>query len=90
MKTLPLNLRKNGFNYTQLLREGNNAIYEQSVTSSVKYYEVFSIRTKPERILKGKTIQAGEVFPCNEDFGKTAWSCSTYEKALQRFNNLSA
>jgi len=55
MKIIPINLTKNGFSYTQLLREGNKAIYEQSVTASVKYYEVFSIRTRPERILKGKT-----------------------------------
>lgn len=88
MKTLPLQLRKNGFNYTQVLREGNKAIYEQSVTSQVKYFEVFIVRQRPERILKGRLIHAGEVFPGNEDFGKTAWSFRNYEKALIKFNSL--
>ncbi len=81
-------LRKNGFTYTQVLREGNKAIYEQSITRKLKYFEVFVIRTRPERLLKGKLILGGEVFPGNEDFGKTAWSYRTYEKALLKFNSI--
>ena len=88
MKILPKELRKNGFLYTLVLREGNKAIYEQTVTTKIKYFEVFKIRTRPERYFKGKLFPAGEVFPSNEDFGKTAWTCRTYEKAMERFNSL--
>jgi hypothetical protein len=88
MKILPLKLRKNGFNYTQVLRKGKKAIYEQTITSEIKQYEVFKIRTRPDKIFKGNLICGGEVFPGNEDFGKSAWSCRTYDKALERFNNI--
>ena len=88
MITLPLNLRKNGFAYTQLLRGRKSAIYRQEVTPEVSYFEVFLIRSKPERSILGKIIPAKEVFPADEDFGSTAWSCRTYENALKRFNDL--
>lgn len=88
MNILPINLRKNGFDYTQILRQGNKAIYEQTYTEIVAYYEVFKIRTQPEKILRGNLIQSGEVFPGNEDFGKTAWSFKTLAKAMDKFNSL--
>ena len=88
MSTLPSKLRKNGFDYTQVLREGRKAIYEQRASEICLYYEVFIIRTRPERNLKGKILSAKEVYPSNEDFGKTAWTCLSYEKALEKFNTL--
>ena len=88
MRPLPLKLRKNGSDYTQLLREGRLCIYERMVVEDLKYYEVFIVQVKPERSLFGKDYSACEVFPRNEDFGKTAWCCQNFEQALYRFNGL--
>ncbi len=88
MNTLPLVLRKNGFTYTQVLRTDRTCIYEQPIAENLKYYEVFTVRISPERFFKGKLFPESEVFPGNEDFGKTAWSCRSYEDALTRFNDL--
>jgi hypothetical protein len=88
MNTLPLILRKNGFNYTQVLRAGNKAIYAQTVTENLEYYEVFYIRERPDRVLNGKLIKGGEAFPGNEDFGKTAWSLMTRKQAIKKYLSL--
>ena len=82
MTTLPLILRKNGFTYTQVLREGRKAIYSQTLTGNLKYFEVFIIQSRKERLFKGKMLKGGEVFPRNESFGHTAWSFRTYAQAL--------
>ena len=88
MKILSLQIRKNGFNYTQVVRTVRKAIYRQDVSPNVVYFEVFLIRTRPERTVNGKLILAGESFPADEDFGKTAWSFRSYEKARDKFNSL--
>jgi hypothetical protein len=88
MKTIPLKLRKNGFNYTQVLRGKISCIYEQEVSPKTKRYEVFLIKVKPERKLNNKVLPATEMFPHNEAFGGWAWSCFTYEKAKLKFDDL--
>ena len=84
----PSTLRKNGFTYTQVCRGERSCVYEQLVTPEVKYYEVFIIKTRAEEKQFGKVYPAREVFPSNEDFGATAWSCRTLEKAMRRFNEI--
>jgi hypothetical protein len=58
------------------------------VAQDLKYFEVFRVMIKPRRFIGGIELPEKEVFPCNEDFGKTAWSCRSYEDALTRFNGL--
>jgi len=88
MKPLPLKIRRNGFTYTQVLRNGRSAIYRQQVTPTEVYHEVFLIRVKPEMELFGKTIAEREVFPSNEEFGSRAWTCHTFELALNKILEL--
>jgi len=88
MKTLPLKLRKNGFNYTQVLRGIRSCIYEQRVSEKEVCYEVFIVKIRPERNFNGKVIEAGERFPHDEAFGYWAWSYMTYEDALEKFKEL--
>lgn len=88
MEPLPLNLHKNTYDYTQLFRGTKSCMYEQRDSGPVVYFEVFLIRIKPERIIKGKKIPAKERFPHNEAFGDWAWSFRNYEEALWRFKEL--
>lgn len=87
-KLLPDELRKNGFDYKLVLRGNRSCIYEQTVTESVKYYEVFLIKVKPESSVIGKVIPAHEWFPHNEAFGYWAWSFRDYSKAKIKFDLL--
>ena len=93
MKALPLNLRKNSFNYTQLLRGHRSCIYAQELTPEKTQYEVFKIKVKPEKVIniKGKVLKVipeREVFPHDEAFGYWAWSIRSYEKAFKKFQKL--
>ncbi len=88
IKTLPVELRKNGYDYTLVLRGRRSCIYEQTVSDSVNYYEVFLIRTKPESNINGKVIPAHEWFPNNEAFGNWAWTYRDYSRAKNKFDLL--
>ena len=92
IKNLPVKLRKNGFNYTQVLRGERSCIYEQMVCEEkdIKYYEVFLIRVRPQRTAFGKEFPAKERFPNDEAFGKWAWTFRSYEDAKWRFDELEA
>jgi hypothetical protein len=88
-RQLPLLLKRNGFAYTLVYRTARVCIYEQAITENVKAYEVFVPRTTEAAILpSGNRVDACELFPRNEDFGYTAWSCATLEKALKRLQAL--
>ena len=92
MTTLPEKIRKNRFEYTLVRRGQRSCIFCQEVTPAVTYFEVFLIRVRPARIIRikrlEKQIPATEVFPANEDFGKTAWTLRDLKSAYQKFNEL--
>lgn len=88
MEPLAQKIRKNGYNYTQVQRGNRSCIYRQEVSTKVCYFEVFLIRFKPERILKGKKLEARERFPHDEAFGDWAWSIRNYDEARCRFKEL--
>ena len=93
LRKLPLKLRRNGFNYTQVLRGRRTCIYSQEVTEDVTYYEVFLIKVIPYRtiVINGEVVRevpAHEKYPHNEAFGYWAWSFESYERALKKYNEL--
>lgn len=88
MKTLPEKIRKNGFEYTQILRGNRSCIYEQKVHENRCDYEVFLIKTRPERKIQNKIIETNERFPHDEAFGLWAWTYKSYDKALEKFNKI--
>lgn len=82
MKNLPLKIRKNGFNYFQVIRGGGYALYEQRISENERYYELFEIRIRPERELNGELLEAREAFPHDEAFGSWAWTYPTLREAI--------
>lgn len=86
---LPLQLRKNGYDYKQVKRNEHAAIYEQSDDGIFIAYEVFAIETQEASERNGIKYEAKELFPHNERFGKKAWSVKTIERAEQLFDSLS-
>lgn len=88
MKRLTDIVRKNGFTYVKVLREGRSCLYKQIVTEKTHYFEIFLVKIRKQQTIYGKFYPEHEVFPANSDFGKTAWSCRTFEDALIRFKKL--
>ena len=99
MKKLPLKLRKNRFDYKQILCCGDCCIYEQDYNSGIKYqkgdtplelkfYEVFKVKVRPAETLRGNDYPKREVFPGNEDFGTSAWAYRTLDMALRKLMKL--
>jgi len=100
MTPLPLTLQKNGYEYTQIQRGIRSCIYKMRDLTPIPkkyehipridYYEVFLIKIKPERTIKGKIIPAKEWFPGNEAGGTWLWTFRVYEEALFIFKQLEA
>jgi len=88
IRTLPINLRKNGFDYTQVSRGERSFVYAQHGTPSVTYYEVFLLKISREKCINGKIIEARERFPSNEDFGYSAWTYRSLVRAREKFEVL--
>jgi hypothetical protein len=103
MERLAKEIQKNGYLYRLVERTSkiteaggkkmDKAIYGQYAPTGIIAHEVFYIRTqKPSTItIKGQVIvyEEKELFPKDEDFGKTAWSVSSdFNKAMVAYTNL--
>jgi len=84
LRRLSKKLRRNGFEYSCILRNGRSCIYSQRVTKSQYVFEVFKIRYSKTRKINGKILSAGERFPTDEDFGKSAWVYFSIEDAINK------
>lgn len=92
METLNTTIRKNGFVYEMIKRNNYFAIYAQYIEDEIIAYEVFRVKIQKPRVGKfaGVEIQfvEKELFPNNEDFGYTAFTCRNLEKAEKRFGEM--
>jgi hypothetical protein len=82
---LPERFTSDGFELAQVFREGDLAIYTQSKFGRVIAYEAVRIRHRPARKLpNGVIIPPQEAYPHPSDWGFSAWSCATLERAHQK------
>lgn len=92
MEILSTTIKKNGFVYDQVDRNEYAAIYAQKIGEMVVGYEVFEVRQQKEgsMVLGGVTVElkAKELFPGDNEFGKTAWSCKKLSQAKEIFAGL--
>ena len=95
MEKLPEIIKKNNYEYHQLKRNDKAALYSQNLPGGELpiAYEAFEIRFLKEgtAVIGGVTINyvEKELFPSDEEFGKTAWSFQKFENAEKCFNGLS-
>ena len=78
MQQLPTHLKRYGFDYHLVKRDGKKALYAQKTEGLIVGYEV--IQLNPQK--------SGEKFPKHEDFGFSAWCFRTEEEAEEFFSNL--
>lgn len=87
IKKLNNSIKKNGYRYVLVERTESKAIYQQE-----KYgFEVFKIKKgKPHPKANDdlRNYDAVERFPSDEDFGKSAWTYSSLDQALARYQSI--
>lgn len=85
---LPEMIRKNGYDYKQIRREGNVAIYEQMDAGAHVAYEVFEIRKQPASEFNGIRYEAKERMPSNEEWGQNAYTVHDLSAAERRMKEI--
>ena len=90
MKQLESNYKKYGYNFRQIEREGDIAIYEQSdpETGKVYAFEIFIIQKNEASEIFGNSVEARESVPSTEKWGKEAFTTWTLKEALDKKNIL--
>jgi len=92
MEKLSEIIKKNGFQYHLVERTKDKAIYSQLTGNKIESYEVFKIKVQEESKVIIACIERHfkhkEVFPGNEDFGKTAWCYRSKKFAMEHYKVL--
>jgi hypothetical protein len=90
-KPLPKAFRRDGFQYRQITREGDAAIYEQKWLGrreASPVYEVISIRRREGFRIDGRFVEAAEVYPTSEAWGTDGFSLADKNAALAKFREI--
>jgi hypothetical protein len=83
---------RNGFNYRQLVREGNAAIYEQSWSGCPDpsvCYEAIRIRRREGFEIDGRFVEAAEVYPNSDSWGIDGFTCTDKDGAFAKLKEVS-
>lgn len=84
MIQLPTKYNKGGFDYNQVFRDDQVAIYEQISDGERIAYEVYEIVIAKEAEVFGKVMPEREVLPNSEKWGLRAFTVWTLEKAHEK------
>ena len=92
-KPLPTQFRHDRFDYRQIYREGDFAIYQQSwngcPTRTVSY-EVIWIRRRNGFQIGGRFVEAAEVYPNSQAWGVDGWTVQDKEAAFRKLREVAA
>jgi hypothetical protein len=91
-KPLPKEFRRDGFQYRQIARTGNAAIFEQTwdgCRNPSVFYEVIRIRCRDGFHIGGRFVEAADVYPKSEAWGTDGFSVPDRETAFRRLREIS-
>jgi hypothetical protein len=86
-KPLPKRFRHDGFDYRQIAREANAAIYKQisnGCFNPAVCYEVIRIRHREGFQIGGRFVEPAEVYPNSEAWGVDSWTIEDKEAAFRK------
>ena len=86
-KPLPTRFRRDGFDYQQLAREGDAAIYEQRWTGCCNpsvSYEVVRIRRREGFQIDGRFVEPAEVYPNSDAWGVDGFTLTDKDAAFAK------
>jgi hypothetical protein len=88
-KPLPKEFRRDGFEYRQIYREGDYAIYEQhwsACRNPSVCYEVIRIRRREGFHIGARFIEPAEVYPNSETWGVDGFTLTDRDAAFTKLN----
>lgn len=91
MTPLPLTFKSNGFEFTQVCRDGQLAIYSKRQPDWAKdalIYEVVRIKRNETYAIHGHAIEAHESYPKSEAWGKDGFAATTLQAAKAVFASM--
>lgn len=89
-RALPLQFNKNSYQYKQVWRDEDYAIYSQICDGVIYAFEVYRISKNESGELFGKYFEASESIPSSEQWGKTAYTVADMERAFKRIEDMKA
>jgi hypothetical protein len=89
MKKIEKSFKKHGFDFKQIKRVGDVAIFEQSKpTWPSARYEVVKIGKHSGYYLGGSKLEPAETYPGGSLWGIQGWTYTTLEEAENRFKKV--
>src|SRR5215467_13533890 len=91
-KPLPTGFRRGDFNYLQIAREGDAAIYEQRSIGCANpsvCYEVIRIPRRDGFQIDGRFVEPAEVYPNSDAWGVDGFTFTDKDAALAKLRELS-
>ena len=88
---MPIRFIRNGFNYRQITREGNAAIYEQTwggCSDPNVCYEVIRIRRREGFEIGGRFVGPAEVYPASKLWGTDGFTLTDRDAAFAKLREL--
>ena len=88
---LPTRFRTGGFEYRQIAREGNVAVYEQTWIGSPKRsvcYEVIRIRRRAGFQIGGRFVEPAEVYPKSGAWGVDGFTLTDKDAAFAKMREI--
>lgn len=90
-KPLKTAFRSKGFDYRQIERKGDVAMFEQTKHGlSGKWFEVVIVQRHDAYEIGGVMVAAAETMPSTSQWGKKGFTFRTQEAAERKFQQLSA
>jgi hypothetical protein len=90
-RPLPKEFRRDGFNYRQIARQGDAAMYEQRWTGCAEpsvCFEVIRIRRREGFQIGNKFVEPAEVYPKSEAWGADGFTFADREAAFAKLREL--
>ena len=90
-KPLPTQFRRDGFNYRQIARDGDAAIYEQTWSGCADpsvCYEVIRIRRRDGFQINGRLVEPAEIYPKADAWGVDGFTLTDKDAAFAKLREL--
>jgi hypothetical protein len=90
-RPLPTEFRRDGFQYRQIAREGDAAIYEQRRTGCAEpsvCYEVIRIRRREGFQIGDRFVEAAELYPRSEAWGTDGFTLTDKDAAFAKLREI--
>jgi len=92
-KPLRMQFRRDGFDYRQIVREGDAAVYQQTWTGCHNpsvCYEVIRIRRREGFEIGGRWVEAAEFYPRPESWGEGGFTLTDKDAAFAKLRQLAS